>query len=153
MKHSIRSLPAAVLRLAALLFGLALVGAQAEPRHGIAMHGEPALPPGFTALPYANTDAPKGGRIVFGALGTFDTLNTYVVRGIAAHGIAAPMQLIYQTLLMRSADEPFTLYGLLAESVDVPDDRSSVTFTLNPLARFSDGSPVTADDVLFRWRM
>ena len=153
MKHSIRSLPAAVLRLAALLFGLALVGAQAEPRHGIAMHGEPALPPGFTALPYANTDAPKGGRIVFGALGTFDTLNPYVVRGIAAHGIAAPMQLIYQTLLMRSADEPFTLYGLLAESVDVPDDRSSVTFTLNPLARFSDGSPVTADDVLFSWRM
>lgn len=143
--------------LSLALFGLCLVlalrPALAEPRHGIAMHGEAALPAGFTALPYVNPDAPKGGRIVFGALGTFDTLNPYVVRGIAAHGIAAPMQLVYQTLMMRSADEPFTLYGLLAESIDVPDDRSSVTFKLNPRARFSDNTPVTADDVLFSWRM
>lgn len=143
--------------LSLALFGLFLAfaprPATAEPRHGIAMHGEPALPAGLTALPYVNPDAPKGGRIVFGALGTFDTLNPYVVRGIAAHGIAAPMQLVYQTLMIRSADEPFTLYGLLAETIDVPDDRSSVTFRLNPRATFSDGAPVGADDVLFSWRM
>lgn len=140
--------------LFAALFGLlaSFAVAHAQPKHGIAMHGEAALPPG-AALPYANTEAPQGGRVVFGALGTFDTLNPYVVRGIAAHGIAAPMQLIYQTLMIRSADEPFTLYGLLAESIDVPDDRSAVTFRINPKARFSDGTPVTADDVLFSWRM
>ena len=140
--------------LFAALFGLlaSLAPAHAEPKHGLAMHGDPALPPGST-LPYANPEAPRGGRVIFGALGTFDTLNPYVVRGIAAHGIAAPMQLIYQTLMIRSADEPFTLYGLLAESVDVADDRTAVTFRLNPKARFSDGSPVTADDVLFSWRM
>ena len=150
MKRANRFLLGALLGLS---LALALRPAVAEPRHGIAMHGEPALQAGFAQLPYVNADAPKGGRIVFGALGTFDTLNPYVVRGIAAHGIAAPMQLVYQTLMMRSADEPFTLYGLLAESIDVPDDRSSVTFKLNPNARFSDGSAVTADDVLFSWRM
>lgn len=147
MKHANRL-------LTALLFGLliCLAPALAAPKHGIAMHGDAALPPN-APLPYAQPDAAKGGRIVFGALGTFDTLNPYVVRGIAAHGIAAPMQLVYQTLMMRSADEPFTLYGLLAETIDVPDDRSSVTFRLNPKARFSDGTKVTADDVLFSWRM
>jgi peptide/nickel transport system substrate-binding protein len=137
----------------ALLLSAVLSPASAQPRHGIAMHGEPALPPHFTSLPYANPNAPQGGRIVFGALGTFDTLNPYVVRGIAASGLAAPMQLVYQTLMMRSADEPFTLYGLVAETIEVPEDRSSVTFRINPLARFSDGTPIKADDVLFTWRM
>lgn len=137
----------------ALALALGLLQASAQPRHGLAMHGEPALPMGFSSLPYANPNAPKGGRIVFGALGTFDTLNPYVVRGIAAHGLAAPMQLVYQTLMMRSADEPFTLYGLVAESVEVPEDRSWVIFRINPQARFSDGSPIKADDVLFSWRM
>ncbi|MCP8940738.1 extracellular solute-binding protein [Alsobacter sp. SYSU M60028] len=140
--------------LAALVSVLApAAGASAEPRHGIAMHGEPALPADFTALPYARPDAPKGGRIVFGVQGTFDTLNTFSVRGIAAQGIAPPTGLVTQALMARSYDEPFSLYGLVAESIETPDDRSWVTFRLNPKARFSDGRPVTADDVLFTWAL
>ncbi|GGH20039.1 ABC transporter substrate-binding protein [Alsobacter metallidurans] len=115
------------------------------------MHGEPALPPDFAALPYVRADAPKGGRIVFGVQGSFDTLNPYVVRGIAAQGIAPPTGLVFQALMARSFDEPFTLYGLVAESIETPDDRSWVIFRLNPKARFSDGAPVTAEDVLFTW--
>ncbi|MHB2166290.1 extracellular solute-binding protein [Alsobacter sp. R-9] len=132
-----------------LLTLLALRPATAEPRHGIAMHGEPALPAGFSNLPYANPDAPKGGRIVFGVQGTFDTLNTFSVRGIAAQGIVPPMGLVTQGLMARSYDEPFSLYGLVAESIETPEDRSSVTFRLNPKAKFSDGKPVTSADVLF----
>ncbi len=122
--------------------------AQAEPRHGIAMHGEPALPPGYAALPYANPDAPQGGRIVFGETGGFDSLNPYIVKGRAAWGVRTHS---VESLLGRSWDEPFALYGLLAESVETPDDRSWVEFVLRPEARFSDGSPVTLDDVI--WSM
>lgn len=126
---------------------------RAEPSHGIAMHGAPALGADFTHLPYANPSASKGGRVVFGVLGTFDTLNPFTVRGISAQGIAPPLGLVYQSLMVRSADEPFSLYGSLAQSVEIPDDRSSVTFHLDPRARFSDGKPVTADDVLFTWSL
>ena len=130
---------------------LALVPASAEPRHGIAMHGEPALPADFDHLPYADPAARKGGRIVFGVQGTFDTLNTFSVRGIAASGIVPPQALVTQALMARSYDEPFSLYGLVAESIETPDDRSWVVFRLNPKARFSDGKPVTSADVLFTW--
>ncbi len=123
--------------------------ATAQPRHGIAMHGDPALPPGFLHLPYADPSAPKGGRIVFGAQGTFDTLNPFSVRGVAASGIVPPLGLVTQALMARSYDEPFSLYGLIAETIETPDDRSWVQFRLNPQARFSDGKPVTAEDVLF----
>ena len=123
----------------------------AQPRHGIAMHGEPALPPGFAALPYVNADAPKGGRIVFGVQGTFDTLNSFAVRGVPAQGVAPPTGFVFQGLMARSFDEPFSLYGLVAESIETPDDRSFVVFRLNPKARFSDGQPVTSADVLFTW--
>ncbi|WP_040610967.1 extracellular solute-binding protein [Oceaniovalibus guishaninsula] len=120
--------------------------ASAQPRHGIAMYGDPALPPDFTALPYANPDAPKGGRIVQGEVGSFDSLNPFILKG------NPPWQmqfLVYESLMGRNYDEPFTLYGLLAESVETAPDRSWVEFTLRPEATFSDGTPVTVDDVLW----
>ncbi|WP_338276250.1 extracellular solute-binding protein [Roseicyclus marinus] len=136
---------------AVVAFGLAvaLAGAGiAQPTHGIAMYGEPALGPDFTHLPYANPDAPTGGRVVTGEVGSFDSLNPHIRAG------SVPWQLrllAYESLLGRSWDEPFTLYGLLAESVEVAPDHSWVEFTLRPEARFSDGSPVTVADVI--WSM
>ncbi|MDE2362604.1 MAG: ABC transporter substrate-binding protein [Hyphomicrobiales bacterium] len=114
---------------------------------GIAMHGEPALPPDFAALPYANPDAPKGGRLSLAFQGAFDSLNPYNLRaGSTAQGLAGN---VYQSLMTRSLDEPFTLYGMIAQSVETDEDRSFVTFRLHPQARFSDGAPLTAADVLF----
>lgn len=112
------------------------------------MYGEPALPPDFESLPYANPDAPKGGEVVFGNLGGFDTLNPYIDKG------NPPWQLRLWTndsLMGRSYDEPFSLYGLLAESIETPEDRSWVEFTLREEARFVDGSPVTAEDVIWSY--
>jgi peptide/nickel transport system substrate-binding protein len=121
--------------------------------HGIAMIGDPALPPDFDHLPYANPDAPKGGKITYGVVGSFDSLNPMIVQGgfTSARGLSDPAfgKLVFESLLERSADEPFTLYGLLAETVETPPDRSWVEFTLNPKAKFSDGQPVTVDDVIF----
>lgn len=119
-------------------------------RHAIAMHGEPALPAGFSALPYANPEAPKGGALRLGLAGSFDSLNTMSVKGNAP---TAMVPYVVQPLMMRSADEPFTLYGLVAETIAVPDDRSFVEFRIDARARFSDGKPVTAKDVLFSWTL
>ncbi len=122
--------------------------ASADPSHGIAMYGAPALPPDFVALPYANPEAPKGGRLTEGSTGGFDSLNPFIRKG------TVPWQLrflSYESLMARSMDEPFALYGLLAESIDVPQDRSWVEFTLRPEARFSDGSPVTIEDVIWSY--
>jgi peptide/nickel transport system substrate-binding protein len=127
---------------------LAAAAAQAEPRHGIAMYGEPALPPDFVSLPQVNPDAPKGGAFRWGEAGSFDSLNPFITKGRPASGIS---NLTVETLMGRSYDEPFTLYGLLAESIDTDDARSYVEFTLRPQARFSDGSPVTVEDVM--WSM
>ena len=121
-------------------------GGATGPRHAIAMHGEPLYPDGFTHFSYANPQAPKGGSITYGAVGSFDSLNPFIVRGTAALGLR---EHVFESLLARGYDEPFTLYGLLAEGVEVPADRSWVAFTLNPAARFSDGRPVTVDDVIF----
>jgi peptide/nickel transport system substrate-binding protein len=118
------------------------------PRHGIAMYGEPALPPDFVSLPYANPDAPKGGTIVFGETGGFDSLNPYILQGRAPWGIQTH---VFEPLMGRNWDEPFSLYGLLAESIEVGPAREWVEFTLRPEARFSDGSPVTVEDVI--WSM
>lgn len=120
--------------------------AGAAPLHAIAMHGEPLYPADFDHFSYANPDAPVGGTIHYGAVGTFDSLNPFIVRGTPAIGLR---EYVFESLMARSYDEPFSLYGLLAESIDVPDDRSSVTFRLRPEARFSDGTPVTIDDVIF----
>ncbi|WP_246209809.1 extracellular solute-binding protein [Pikeienuella piscinae] len=113
---------------------------------GVAMYGEPELRSDFTHLPYANPDAPKGGSIRFGEVGGFDSLNPFIVKG------TAPWQLrykVFESLLARNWDEPFSLYPLLAESVEIAPDRSWVEFMLDPAARFSDGSAVTVDDVIY----
>jgi peptide/nickel transport system substrate-binding protein len=118
----------------------------AEPMHGIAMYGDPALPPDFVSLPQVNPDAPKGGSFVWGEAGSFDSLNPYVTKGRPATGIST---LTVETLMGRNYDEAFSLYGLLAESIDTDSARSYVEFTLRPEARFSDGSPVTVADVMW----
>lgn len=120
------------------------------PRHAIAMHGEPKHQAQFRHFDAVEPAARKGGRLAQGVLGTFDSLNPYIVRGVPAAGVR---DLVTESLLGRGLDEPFALYGLLAESLEVPDDRSEVTFNLNPLARFSDGSPVTVEDVLFSFEV
>ncbi len=141
--HPLRGLAAGI----ALLFASSL--AQAESTHGIAMYGDPALPPDFVSLPYANPEAPKGGKVVFGNTGGFNSLNPFVQKG------TPPWQLrfwTHESLMGRSWDEPFTLYGLLAESVETAPDRSWVEFTLREEARFSDGTPVTVDDVIWSFQ-
>ena len=114
------------------------------------MHGAPALPADFAHMPYANPDAPKGGRLVQGVLGTFDSLNPLIVKGLAVQQIRG---FVVESLMARGSDEAFTLYGLLAKSVETDDLRSYVTFRLDPRARFSDGKQVTAEDVLFSWAL
>ena len=124
--------------------------AEAPRHHAIAMHGEPKYADGFSHFDYVNPVAPKGGILRLGATGTFDSLNPFIVRGTPAQGLnTGIMSLVYESLMTRSWDEPFTLYGLSAETVDVADDRSSITFHINPKAHFSDGKPITADDLLF----
>lgn len=118
--------------------------------HAIAMHGEPALPRDFAHLPYADPNAPKGGRIVFALQGTFDSLNPLVVLGVAPDAVPRYVQ---QSLLFRSADEPFTAYGLLASRVELNEARTELAFEIDPRATFSDGAPVTADDVLFTYEI
>ena len=118
--------------------------------YGLSMHGAPALPADFTHMPYANPDAPKGGRLIWGILGTFDTLNPFVVRGLAVPHIRS---YVLESLMARGNDEPFTLYGLLAKTVETDAARSYVTFRLNPEAHFSDSEPVRADDVVFSWNL
>lgn len=139
--------------LAALMFGLTALcsvpAQEAAPhRHGIAMYGEPAMPEGFSHLPYANPEAPKGGRLTIGAQGSFDSLNLLAV---GKNSPPALIPYVLQSLMFRTLDEPFTLYPLLAESIATPADRSYAEFRLNAAARFSDGKPVTADDVIFSW--
>jgi peptide/nickel transport system substrate-binding protein len=114
------------------------------------MHGEPALPAGFTRLSYADPAAPQGGRLVQGVLGTFDSLNPLIVKGIAPSSIRG---YVVESLMARGYDEPFTLYGLIARSVETDASRSYVTFNLDPAAKFSDGKPVTAEDVIFSWQL
>ncbi|MGO9172973.1 MAG: extracellular solute-binding protein [Rhodomicrobium sp.] len=114
------------------------------------MHDQPKYGAGFPHLNYVNPDAPKGGTLRLAVLGSFDSLNPFIIKGAAASGMR---EYVYETLLARSYDEPFSLYGLIAESVETPEDRSSVTFQIRPEARFADGTPVTPDDVLFSWAL
>src|SRR6516162_3524214 len=118
---------------------------------GIAMHGKPALSPDFAHLPYVNPNAPKGGRLDLAYLGAFDSLNPYNVKALStAQGLVGN---VYQSLMARSADEPFTLYGLIAESVETNEARDRLIFHLNSDARFSDGTPITSADVLFTFNL
>ena len=133
-----------------LSVALAVNGASAGQSYAIAMHGAPALPADFAHMPYVNPDAPKGGRLVEGILGTFDSLNPLIVRGLAVQQIRG---FVVESLMARGNDEAFTLYGLLANSVETDEARTYVTFRLDPNARFSDGHEVTAEDVLFSWAL
>lgn len=130
--------------LLAALLGVAPVAA--EPRHGLAMHGEPALPADFKSLPYANPDAPKGGLFRQAITGSFDTVNPFIVKGQKAVSIST---YVFESMMSRNYAEAFTVYGLLAESIDVSPDRNRMTFVLRPEARFSDGAPVTSADVVY----
>lgn len=133
---------------AAVAFAGLATQALAEPKHGIAMYGEPALGPDFVSLPYANPDAPKGGAIITGEVGGFDSLNPHILKG------RVPWQLrfiAYESLMGRSWDEPFSLYGLLAESIETGPNREWVEFTLREEAKFHDGSPVTVEDVMWSY--
>lgn len=123
--------------------------AQPETLYGLAMHGAPKYSSASEHLDYVNPDAPKGGTLKQAATGTFDNLNPYAIKGKAAEGL----NLVYDRLMQRVWDEPFTLYPLIAEKVEVPEDRSSLTVHINPDARFHNGSPVTADDVLYSWEV
>lgn len=131
-----------------LAFCLSGTMAFAEPKHGIAMYGEPDLPPDFVSLPYANPNAPKGGKIISGEGGTFDSLNPFIQKG------SVPWQLRFvmaESLMGRSYGEPFTLYGVLAETIDVGPNREWAEFTLREGAKFSDGTPVTVEDVMWSY--
>lgn len=114
------------------------------------MHGTPQEQQDFQHFGYVNPQAPKGGRITIGMPGSFDSLNPLIVKGNAVAGMR---EYVYETLMARGLDEPFSLYGLIAESAEMAEDRSEITFNLNPRARFSDDRPITADDVLFSWQL
>ena len=143
-------------RVAALLFALAIAAPAAHAAgedvyigHALAMHGAPKYGPEFTHFDYVNPNAPKGGTVKQFGFRTFDSLNQFIIRGLPA----AQIGLIYDTLMAGSADEAFTMYGLVAETIEVPEDRSWVAFTLRPEARFHDGSPITAEDVIFSFNI
>lgn len=113
--------------------------------HALAMHGTPKYPLGFSHLDYVNPSAPKGGTLRLARLGSFDNLNPYIVKGTSPPG----RQYVFESLLKRSRDEPFSLYGLIAESIEIGPARSWVRFDLRPQARFHDGTAITAEDVAF----
>jgi peptide/nickel transport system substrate-binding protein len=148
--------------LAVALFTSSPAPGEAVSRHAIAMHGEPALAEGFAHFPYVNPAAPKGGRLVQGVMGTFDSLNPFIVRGLPPLGVmrsplvGLPVPItgyVVEPLMARSSDEPFTLYGLLARRVATDEARTFVTFEIDPAARWSDGKPVTPEDVIFSWQL
>ena len=120
-------------------------GPDARPAHGFSMYGDLRYGPRFPHFAYVDPRAPKGGTVTLSAIGTYDTLNPYTLKGVPAAGTGQ----VFDTLMVQSADEPFSQYGLVAETVETPDDRSWVAFTLRPEARFHDGSPITVDDVIW----
>ncbi|WP_373236411.1 extracellular solute-binding protein [Cohaesibacter celericrescens] len=128
-----------------------ILESQAEPVHGIAMHGSPKYAADFPYMDYVNPNAPKGGKIAYGAQGSFDSLNPFLLKGVSPRGLWDESYglNVYEPLLARSADEAFSLYGMIAEWVDMPDDRSSITFKIRDEARFSDGHAIDVEDVKF----
>lgn len=117
----------------------------AMPVHGIAMHGDLKYGPDFTHFDYVNPDAPKGGALALSTIGSFDSMNPFILRGTPAAGVG----LAFETLTVQSFDEPFSEYGLIAQTIEVADDRSSVSYELHPDARWHDGTPITPADVIF----
>jgi microcin C transport system substrate-binding protein len=120
-------------------------GGKTSTAHAFSMYGDLKYPAGFTHFQYVNPEAPKGGDVKLAAIGTFDTLNPFVLKGVPAAGIGG----VFDTLTVQSDDEPFSQYGLVAETIEIPADRTWVAFTLRPQARFHDGSPITVEDVIW----
>jgi microcin C transport system substrate-binding protein len=142
--------PRRVVLVVLLLAGIALPAASAaapaaRPAHALSMYGDLKYGPGFPHFDYADPRAPRGGAVTLSALGTYDTLNPFVLKGVPAAGAGQ----VFDTLMTQSGDEAFSQYGLVAETVETPADRSWVAFTLRPQARFHDGRPVTVDDVIW----
>lgn len=146
-----------LMAFAACMFGLSASTGLAAPVHGIAMHGEPALPADYKHFPYVNPDVKKGGRMAYGVVGTFDNLNPFILKSMrtTARGMWDPEigNLVYESLMQRSRDEAFTMYGLLAETVEWDEDRTFIQFNLNPKARWADEKPVTPEDVIFTFEL
>jgi len=117
----------------------------AQPTHGLSIHGDLKYGPGFRHFDYVDPRAPKGGSVTLAATGTFDNLNPFILKGVSAAGIGT----IFDTLTFQSSDEPASEYGLIAETIETPADRSWVAFTLRRNARFHDGSPITVEDVMW----
>ena len=117
--------------------------------HGMAMHGDLKYKKNFKNFEYSNPDAPKKGKVKLSAIGTFDNLNPYILKGVAAYQTSY----LFETLMKSSFDEPFSQYGLLAEKVMLPDHRKWVRFKLRNFAKFSDGTKVTSDDVIFSFKI
>lgn len=146
-----------LMAFAACMIGLTAPSVHAAPLHGISMHGEPALPPDYKHFTYVNPDVKKGGRIAYGVVGTFDNLNPFILKSMrtTARGMWDPEigNLVYESLMQRSRDEAFTMYGLIAETVEWDEDRTFIQFNLNPKAHWADGKPLTADDVIFSFEL
>ncbi len=121
--------------------------ANADPVQGMALYGAPKYKPDFASFDYVNPNAPKGGEVRLSVLGGFDSLNGFILKGTPA----ASVGLLFDTLTIASSDEPFSRYGLLAETMELAKDRTSITFTLRADAKFHDGTPVTAQDVAFSY--
>jgi microcin C transport system substrate-binding protein len=156
--------------LSALLFGLTCTSAPADDgpvtrSNAFAVLSKPALPPDFPYFPYVNPNAPKGGEVTLASIGTFDSFNPFILRGTSTHGMAAPWVILpggsgsgasvghlWESLLTSSADESSAGYGHLAETIELPADKMWVAFELRPEAKFSDGTPVTAEDVAWTYR-
>src|SRR4029077_7443293 len=115
--------------------------------HGMAMHGEPKYPADATPPAFVNPGATKGGSVKFGAplTSTFDSLHPFIIKGVPAAGISA----LWETLCWHARDEAFTVYGMVAETIEWPEDRAWVAFTLRPQAKWHDGTPITVDDVIW----
>ena len=141
--------------LAALVFflvfmpGFSRAGDEATVYHALALSGTPKYPAGFTHFDYVNPEAPKGGTARQFSLGTFDSFNAFITKGVPADGLG----LVFETLTTQSDDEPFTQYGLVAEKMEMPADRSWIIYYINPKAKFHDGRPITADDVVFSYNI
>ena len=125
----------------------------ASSTHAIAMHGQPKYPENYTNFEYVNPDAKKGGILRLHAIGTYDTLNPYIIKGKAATGLHHSFGYFFETLTSRSKDEPFSLYGLIAESIELPKERDWIEFKLRKEARFSNNKSVTVEDVIFSWNI
>jgi len=138
-----------ILATAFLLLSAAVFDADADGKiyrgHGMAMHGDLKYPADFKHFDYVNPNAPKGGEVRTSGIGGFDSFNAFIIKGNPAQGVGR----IYDTLMVNSADEPFSMYCLVCETVEVPKDRSWVTFNLNPKARWHDGKPITVEDVIW----